>query len=70
MAEFGSVKSLTILIFDVYLSSNIAHESLLLHSYKRSFNGFAARLTEEEAQKLAGCLMNPTLILFFNLHKH
>ncbi|CAN6565508.1 unnamed protein product [Malus baccata var. baccata] len=60
MAEFESVKSLTILIFDVYLSSNIAHESLLLHSYKRSFNGFAARLTEEEAQKLAGCLMNPT----------
>ncbi|XP_050156055.1 subtilisin-like protease SBT4.14 isoform X6 [Malus sylvestris] len=34
--------------------SNIAHESLLLHSYKRTFNGFAAKLTEEEAQKLAG----------------
>ncbi|XP_028961744.1 cucumisin-like isoform X2 [Malus domestica] len=34
--------------------SNIAHESLLLHSYKRTFNGFAAELTEEEAQKLAG----------------
>ncbi|TQD89418.1 hypothetical protein C1H46_025061 [Malus baccata] len=54
MAEFESVKFLKILIFDVYLSSNIAHESLLLHSYKRTFNGFAAKLTEEEAQKLAG----------------
>ncbi|KAM1141454.1 hypothetical protein FF1_041355 [Malus domestica] len=39
---------------NVVEDSNIAHESLLLHSYKRSFNGFAARLTEEEAQKLAG----------------
>ncbi|OMO76489.1 hypothetical protein COLO4_25555 [Corchorus olitorius] len=27
---------------------------LLLHSYKRSFNGFAAKLTKEEADKLAG----------------
>ncbi|RXH94526.1 hypothetical protein DVH24_024210 [Malus domestica] len=54
MAEFESVKFFKILIFDVYLSSNIAHESLLLHSYKRTFNGFAAELTEEEAQKLAG----------------
>ncbi|KAI6669312.1 hypothetical protein NL676_004197 [Syzygium grande] len=26
----------------------------LLHSYKRSFNGFAAMLTEEEAKKMAG----------------
>ncbi|CAN6565506.1 unnamed protein product [Malus baccata var. baccata] len=46
------------------MAANTAHESLLLHSYKRSFNGFAARLTEEKAQKLAGCLMNPTLIYF------
>ncbi|KAK9913639.1 hypothetical protein M0R45_037449 [Rubus argutus] len=30
------------------------HEALLLHSYKRSFNGFAAMLTEQEAQKMAG----------------
>ncbi|KAF8397395.1 hypothetical protein HHK36_016308 [Tetracentron sinense] len=30
-----------------------ASESLL-HSYKRSFNGFVARLTKEEMQKLAG----------------
>ncbi|KAI5346489.1 hypothetical protein L3X38_014368 [Prunus dulcis] len=35
-------------------SSNIEQEPLLLHSYKRSFNGFAAKLTEEEAQKMAG----------------
>ncbi|XP_016650123.1 PREDICTED: cucumisin-like [Prunus mume] len=35
-------------------SSNIAQEPLLLHSYKRSFNGFSAKLTEEEAQKMAG----------------
>ncbi|XVE99671.1 hypothetical protein REPUB_Repub03eG0220000 [Reevesia pubescens] len=27
---------------------------LLLHSYQRSFNGFAAKLTKEEAEKLAG----------------
>ncbi|XVF83796.1 hypothetical protein PTKIN_Ptkin16aG0521200 [Pterospermum kingtungense] len=27
--------------------------SFLLHSYQRSFNGFAAKLTEDEAQKLA-----------------
>ncbi|CAL2242872.1 unnamed protein product [Prunus armeniaca] len=32
-------------------SSNIAQEPLLLHSYKRSFNGFAAKLTEEELRK-------------------
>ncbi|XP_050387592.1 subtilisin-like protease SBT4.3 isoform X2 [Argentina anserina] len=40
---------------DVVDSSNldIAHGDLLLHSYKRSFNGFAAMLTEQEAQKLA-----------------
>ncbi|XP_061997946.1 cucumisin-like [Rosa rugosa] len=41
---------------DVVDSSNIdiAHEDLLLHSYKRSFNGFAAMLTEQEAQKMIG----------------
>ncbi|KAK9902293.1 hypothetical protein M0R45_001768 [Rubus argutus] len=42
---------------DVVDSSNIddiEHEALLLHSYKRSFNGFAAMLTEQEAQKMAG----------------
>ncbi|KAM5551579.1 hypothetical protein ABKV19_026428 [Rosa sericea] len=41
---------------DVVDNSNIdiAHEALLLHSYKRSFNGFAAMLTEQEAQKITG----------------
>ncbi|KAK9913641.1 hypothetical protein M0R45_037451 [Rubus argutus] len=42
---------------DVVDSSNIddiEHEALLLHSYKRSFNGFAAMLTEQEEQKMAG----------------
>ncbi|PRQ59339.1 putative cucumisin [Rosa chinensis] len=41
---------------DVVDNSNIdiAHEDLLLHSYKRSFNGFAAVLTEQEAQKMIG----------------
>ena len=45
------------MIQDVVDSSNIEdieHEALLLHSYKRSFNGFAAMLTEQEAQKMAG----------------
>lgn len=28
--------------------------NLLIRSYKRSFNGFAAKLTETERQKLAG----------------
>ena len=35
-------------------NNDIAHEDLLLHSYKRSFHGFSAMLTEQEAQKLAG----------------
>ena len=42
---------------DVVDSSNIddiEHEALLLHSYKRSFHGFAAMLTHQEAQKMAG----------------
>jgi len=45
--------------------SNTAQEPLLLHSYKRSFNGFAAKLTEEEAQKMAGCGSS----FLSNLHK-
>ncbi|OMO56560.1 hypothetical protein COLO4_35608 [Corchorus olitorius] len=36
---------------DVVQSSSVAN--LLLRSYKRSFNGFAAKLTNEEATKLA-----------------
>lgn len=34
-------------------SSSFAAEALL-HSYKRSFNGFVVKLTEEEAQKISG----------------
>ncbi|XP_061995931.1 cucumisin-like [Rosa rugosa] len=41
-------------VVDNNINNNIAHEALLLHSYKRSFHGFAAMLTEQEAQKLAG----------------
>ncbi|XP_021817384.1 cucumisin-like [Prunus avium] len=42
------------MIQNVVGSSNIEQEPLLLYSYNRSFNGFAAKLTEEEAQKMAG----------------
>ncbi|KAK9903148.1 hypothetical protein M0R45_001207 [Rubus argutus] len=42
--------------------NDIEHEALLLHSYKRSFNGFAAMLTEQEAQKMAG--MNGVVSVF------
>ena len=41
-------------VVDNNMNNDISHESLLLHSYKRSFHGFAAMLTEKEAQKLAG----------------
>ncbi|XP_061998211.1 subtilisin-like protease SBT4.10 [Rosa rugosa] len=41
-------------IVDSSINNDIAHEDLLLHSYKRSFHGFAAMLTEQESQKLAG----------------
>ncbi|KAF7831005.1 cucumisin-like [Senna tora] len=35
------------------LGRNFAPEALL-HSYKKSFNGFVARLTEDEAERMAG----------------
>lgn len=35
------------------LSASSAKDSLV-HSYGRSFNGFAAKLTEEEAEIIAG----------------
>ena len=38
---------------DFRVLSTFAPEALL-HSYKRSFNGFVVRLTEEEAQKISG----------------
>uniref|UniRef100_A0A0A0KNZ5 Cucumisin n=1 Tax=Cucumis sativus TaxID=3659 RepID=A0A0A0KNZ5_CUCSA len=48
-------------------SSNFAPE-FLLHSYKRSFNGFVAKLTEEEAQKISA--MEEVVSLFPNEKKH
>ncbi|KAG4982990.1 hypothetical protein JHK85_028499 [Glycine max] len=35
------------------ISSKFAPDALL-HSYKKSFNGFVAKLTEEEAARMAG----------------
>ena len=43
-------------IVDCSNSNEIKHEDPLLHSYTRSFHGFSAMLTEQEAQKLAGNL--------------
>ncbi|KAI3951470.1 hypothetical protein MKW92_016605 [Papaver armeniacum] len=36
------------------LEGNSLATDVIAHSYKRSFNGFAAKLTEQEAQKLSG----------------
>ncbi|XP_060675801.1 cucumisin-like [Ziziphus jujuba] len=38
----------------VISSDDIVPAEFLLHSYKRSFNGFAAKLTKEEADKISG----------------
>ncbi|KAL1155125.1 hypothetical protein V6Z11_A08G002900 [Gossypium hirsutum] len=35
------------------LSKHSSVENYLIRSYKRSFNGFAAKLTNEEAKKLS-----------------
>ncbi|XP_035548784.1 cucumisin-like isoform X1 [Juglans regia] len=48
------------------IDSNTGPESLL-YSYKRSFNGFAAKLTEEEAQKMSG--MEGVVSVFPNKQK-
>ncbi|XVE69288.1 hypothetical protein DITRI_Ditri09bG0139800 [Diplodiscus trichospermus] len=61
-------------------STSLLHSSLLedafgsefttktvIHSYKRSFNGFVVDLTEEEAQKIAG--MNSVVSVFLNEKK-
>jgi hypothetical protein len=48
--------------------NDIEHEALLLHSYKRSFNGFAAMLTEQEAQKMAGMVLLKSCVLFLCIH--
>nr|XP_004308918.2 PREDICTED: cucumisin-like [Fragaria vesca subsp. vesca] len=40
-------------VVDNNINNDISHEALLVHSYRRSFHGFAAMLTEKEAEKLA-----------------
>ncbi|TQD70756.1 hypothetical protein C1H46_043711 [Malus baccata] len=47
---FGVFSQYLVLILSHSLSSL---ESLLVRSYKRSFNGFAAKLTDKEREKLA-----------------
>ncbi|KAG6626541.1 hypothetical protein CIPAW_15G056100, partial [Carya illinoinensis] len=48
-----STSSLHTSMLQEVIDSNTGPESLL-YSFKRSFNGFTAKLTEEEAQKMAG----------------
>ena len=48
--------------------NDIEHEALLLHSYKRSFHGFAAMLTDQEAQKMAGTVLLKPYVLFLSMH--
>nr|4YN3_B Chain B, Cucumisin [Cucumis melo] len=45
------------------VGSTFAPESVL-HTYKRSFNGFAVKLTEEEAEKIAS--MEGVVSVFLN----
>ncbi|XP_021715343.1 LOW QUALITY PROTEIN: subtilisin-like protease SBT4.12 [Chenopodium quinoa] len=51
--EYGVTSEYHIGILQQVLEGSTAEESLL-RSYKRSFNGFAARLTENESEKLKG----------------
>lgn len=46
---------------NVHLSSDFEPEAIL-HSYKKSFNGFVIKLTEQEAEKMAGTIYN---LLFY-----
>ncbi|KAE7996707.1 hypothetical protein FH972_001407 [Carpinus fangiana] len=48
-----STSSLHTSMLQEVIGSNVGPESLL-YSYRRSFSGFAAELTEQEAQKMAG----------------
>ncbi|XP_058068828.1 cucumisin-like [Magnolia sinica] len=48
-----SLESLHHSILEEVLEGSSAKESII-YSYKKSFNGFAARLTEQEKQKIAG----------------
>ncbi|XVF83793.1 hypothetical protein PTKIN_Ptkin16aG0520900 [Pterospermum kingtungense] len=52
-ADVSSTSLHTSMLQDVVYSSTVASDALL-YSYHRSFNGFAAKLTEEEANKLRG----------------
>ncbi|XP_059457509.1 cucumisin-like [Corylus avellana] len=60
MDEISTASLHTSMLQEV-IGSNVGPESLL-YSYKRSFNGFAVELTEQEAQKLAG--MNGVVSVF------
>lgn len=44
-------------MFETWFSASAAKHSLV-HSYGRSFNGFAAKLTAEEAARVSGALTN------------
>ncbi|KAF7831007.1 cucumisin-like [Senna tora] len=50
------------------LPSNYAPKEALLHSYKKSFNGFVARLTEEEAERISE--MEDVVSVFENTIHH
>ena len=51
------------------LSSSI--ENCLVRSYERSFNGFAAKLTDRERQKLASeCCMQDNFMVSISLKSH
>ncbi|XP_015876858.3 cucumisin [Ziziphus jujuba] len=53
--EEVSTSPLHLSMLEKVISSNdIVPAESLLHSYKRSFNGFAAKLTNEEADKISG----------------
>lgn len=46
------------------ISSKFAPDALL-HSYKKSFNGFVAKLTEEEAARMAGIVIRCISLSFY-----
>ncbi|KAI5346487.1 hypothetical protein L3X38_014366 [Prunus dulcis] len=51
----ATISSLHVNMLQNVVGNGVAQqESLLVHSYKRSLNGFAAKLMAEEAQKMGG----------------
>ncbi|KAF5729630.1 cucumisin family protein [Tripterygium wilfordii] len=60
----------TTMLQQVAGSGSGASESMLIHSYKRSFNGFAARLTKIEMQKMAGMKGVVSVFPSQKLHLH